>query len=550
MDRLDSELAPRFSPWWLVAPLLVSAAVRDLWAPDEPRYAMVAKWVYDHGEFLILRRCGELYPDKPPFLYWASGLLGWLSGWSVFAMRLVSVVATVLTAWMVRKLARRWLGELEAAWAPVLFLGFALVGWHGARLQLDPALMAACTGALVLASAPAASAREASRNALLAGLCTGVAAFDKGPVAFLNVGLPLVLWRAFGLARGPRASRPAFAAALALAVVPVAAWAGLASYVEPSLARPLFFGQHLGRAVSGERHRGPPWEPLLEMPLYLLPWTVPVVLGLASAFRDWRARRRGAPHSEGRLRAGLWLAGLFVFFSAIPAKRELYLLPAYPACALLGACALAEGLRGARVGRWAGWVPLALLGAFASAGLATAASLVLEPDRVVRWAKLPADGLAWRAALVGLVFALGTLLVWRARARAAHTVWARRVALAWCAGVVLAYALVLAPVDRLKSDRATAELLRSLGRHPSEIPFYGVGPDGVRFYDGGPCVPVETTGLEDGDIERRLSAQGEQFLAVVQRADWERLAPERKTRFALLAERRTGGDDYVVLGRP
>lgn len=46
--------------------MLACAAVRDLWAPHEPRYAMIATWIYLHDEFLVLRRCGTLCPDRPP----------------------------------------------------------------------------------------------------------------------------------------------------------------------------------------------------------------------------------------------------------------------------------------------------------------------------------------------------------------------------------------------------------------------------------------------------------------------------------------------------
>ena len=76
-DRRASELVPRFPWWWLAAPIVASAAVRGFWAPDEPRYAMVAKSIYEHGEFLVLRRCGELYPDKPPLVYWFAGFFVW-----------------------------------------------------------------------------------------------------------------------------------------------------------------------------------------------------------------------------------------------------------------------------------------------------------------------------------------------------------------------------------------------------------------------------------------------------------------------------------------
>ncbi len=43
---------------------------RDLWAPDEPRYAQVAKEMRDSSNFLVPHLNKEPYPDKPPFLFW------------------------------------------------------------------------------------------------------------------------------------------------------------------------------------------------------------------------------------------------------------------------------------------------------------------------------------------------------------------------------------------------------------------------------------------------------------------------------------------------
>ena len=77
---------------------VASAASHGLWAPDEPRYAEVAREVFVEPGLLVMRLCGDLYPDKPPLLFWLAGLLGKLSNWDPFWMRLVSILATLGTA--------------------------------------------------------------------------------------------------------------------------------------------------------------------------------------------------------------------------------------------------------------------------------------------------------------------------------------------------------------------------------------------------------------------------------------------------------------------
>jgi len=58
--------------------LLLSAIVflpglgsRDLWTPDEPRYAEAAREMTVTGQYLVPHLNGELYSQKPPLFFWA-----------------------------------------------------------------------------------------------------------------------------------------------------------------------------------------------------------------------------------------------------------------------------------------------------------------------------------------------------------------------------------------------------------------------------------------------------------------------------------------------
>ncbi|MEZ6019758.1 MAG: glycosyltransferase family 39 protein [Planctomycetota bacterium] len=128
-------------------------------------------------------------------------------------MRLVSLLATAAMAWCTAKLARAWLGELQARLAPWLLLGSVMLVEIGGRLQLDPLLAALCLGALTALALPAADPRAAARRVWLAGLLTGLAILTKGPVALLHVVLPLVLWRRFAPRCPARAPASACASA-------------------------------------------------------------------------------------------------------------------------------------------------------------------------------------------------------------------------------------------------------------------------------------------------------------------------------------------------
>ena len=88
------------------------------------------------------------------------------------------------------------------------------------------------------------------------------------------------------------------------------------------------FRQTVGRFFLGVSHFEWPWYYLENLPVDLLPWTLFLPYALLFA---WRHRRAG--QSERFLLA--WTVPALIFFSISLGKRALYLLPLYPAFAIL-----------------------------------------------------------------------------------------------------------------------------------------------------------------------------------------------------------------------
>ena len=62
----------------------VGIGLRDPWPSDEPRFALVARWMVEHGQWLFPHRGHELYPDKPPVFMWMQALAYFLTrSWRV-----------------------------------------------------------------------------------------------------------------------------------------------------------------------------------------------------------------------------------------------------------------------------------------------------------------------------------------------------------------------------------------------------------------------------------------------------------------------------------
>jgi 4-amino-4-deoxy-L-arabinose transferase-like glycosyltransferase len=520
----------------MMLPMVASAWVRDLWAPDEPRYAQVAREIFSGGDALVMHLCGELYPDKPPLLFWLSGLFGWLSGWSEFWMRAPNLIATLLTAWLIARLARRWWGDVEASWSAAVYLTFAMVVEIGGRLQIDPLLNLFCVFALVAFTNPAGDARSRSRWILLGGLAMGIGALAKGPLVHVNVLLVLLAWRLAGLrAEGARVRAWVWPTALLLSVAPVLTWAVAASLADHRLFEALFFDQHVGRVTKADRHPGPWWKHAAHLVPLMLPWTVVTLAALGTAWRE--LRRRGEEAADRDLvRAGLWFAVLFIFFSAIPPKRTLYLLPAYPALALVTARFMAVRARAGGLPRWVGWTTCLLLAAL---GALLCAVGVLRPG------ELP--GLVWRSGLLGATLIAGSLLALRFFRRNNHNSWARSVTVSWVVLTTLLAVLVFAVVNPMKSGRYLAAEIAGLEQRPQQIPCLGVRPrmgvrpEAYRFYGGLPTVAVD-------ELAPHRERDGADFIAMVLRRQWDEMPEDERSTMRVLINRRVGSKDILVLG--
>jgi 4-amino-4-deoxy-L-arabinose transferase-like glycosyltransferase len=388
---------------------------------------------------------------------------------------------------------------------------------------------------------PARTRATASRWALIAGLACGLAALAKGPVAWVIVGSVLLAWRTLGLrADGQRAYGRSLVWSLVLALGPVALWAGLVALLEPELLEPLFYGQHLGRAIEGKAHAGPFWKHAMRLPGWLLPWTLPILLGWLRGLGAIRLRGDAASEGErdgGLARAAVWLGVLFVFFSAIPVKRDLYLLPAYPAAALLGARWLSSAWH-VGLPRLVGWTGVAFLGLVAGICCLTLPAATLSDVEVLR--RIVELDVGLELVAVGVVFAVGTLLAARAVRTGRGVAWTSIVLGTCSLGIGLGMWFVLPAVDPLKSPRQLAGWIAVQDPIPERIPCLDVQPGGYRFYGRIPTQRSEDLGPE-------LRRDGDGFLGLASRQAFDRLPQEQRERYRIVHRAGVGSREVLVL---
>ncbi len=425
---MQTDTGSRF-PWRALLLLLAAAGAayaaslgtRDLWAPDEPKYALVAREMLEGGSWFVPHVNGRPYPDKPPLLFWTIALASRLTGGvGQPAAVLPSILAALVVLGCTAGLAWVLPGGRSRA-APLAAAGLLAVSWRFAMQatvgQIDMLLTAGTTAAFLLLARGVGLApdREPRRGAaILAWGVMGLAVLAKGPVGVI---LPVggLLTGMFLAGRRVPVRRFFPAAGLALFVVVIGAWlvpAGLTALAagNESWLTDLLFRQTAVRYVSSWHHFRPPWY-LLVVPLYdfqpLLLLAVPALLALP---REYRVARTGPADRRATARALLLLAGavlfILVFFSIPRGKRAVYILPAMPLVAALSGIDLgrrleareARALRGPRLAAGA----TALLLALVAGGLLVAAPGALARRGIEVDVRLPA---------VLLVLAAGCLLV-------------------------------------------------------------------------------------------------------------------------------------------
>lgn len=326
----DSGIMRRAPPVWLL--ILLAAALwggefirRGLWEPDEARYAYVAREMREGGHWFAPHIHGEPYPDKPPLMFWAINASSLLTGGHIngISARIPSLIGSLMTLWVVTRLLARWSG-VAAAWRGAFVLLTSYLFWHqGGWAQID----ALFCGLMMMSVYFLFTNREdaGNRRIVMAYIFAGLAVLAKGPLGLI---LPLGIYAAgawaTGDARDLKRSHWLWGALLA-AAIPAVWW--ILAFMEGAPKE--YFTTMLGekflqRAVASAGHAHPFYFFFWHFPVEFMPWTI-FAPAAWMTLSDTRLRRRLAA----------WMLFVIVFFSLFVCKRIEYILPAYPAAAML-----------------------------------------------------------------------------------------------------------------------------------------------------------------------------------------------------------------------
>lgn len=389
--RWPVRIVVALAPIWLICIL-----DRGLWTPDEPREADIAWRMSQQSDRTLPELAGTPFLEKPPLSYWMSAAGLHLFGESAAAARSPNILYATVTALAVGALALTMSDGAAAIIAALVTATTIIVFRVTVWLAPDACLLAGCAisllGAYIGYTSPAGRRKLSGYCLMHAGAAMGFMA--KSAPGWMAPALALgaiIAWER----RWSELARWELYAGFIIQglIIGPWLWAVTRSTHGGEALLALFWHNVVGRFTRisaptaldySTGHKNTPGKYLIELPVYLLPWTLLVAAALR---RAWiKVRASGPDATAWRFAVGASLPFLVVLSIAATA-RDIYSAPALLGLGVLVALWLREAqltpTRFDNLGiRWTRWLVtfIALVFAAFPAGLAT---MDLEPRYVL-----------------------------------------------------------------------------------------------------------------------------------------------------------------------
>jgi 4-amino-4-deoxy-L-arabinose transferase-like glycosyltransferase len=393
--------------WWLVIAVAViwfsNLEYRKLIKPDEGRYAEIPREMTVSGDWVTPRLNGLKYFEKPPLQYWTTAiaytafgehqwtsrlwtgltgfagiLLVWFAGTRLFG-REAGGYAAMLLASSFLYAAMGHLNTLDMGVTFFLTLGILamLLAQQGygslqncrEQVEMQDAALRATRHTDEAGQEQASTQRsrlttqqvvKSSRNwMLLAWAALALAVLSKGLMGLVLPGAAMFIYmtaqRDLSVLR-----RMHWLPGLAVFFIITAPWFYLVMKANPEFFQRFFIYEHYLRFTTKVHDRYQPWYFFIPILLAgMLPWTLLMIDTLLSA---WKSGARVVHVFSPARFLFIWSVFIFVFFSMSGSKLPSYILPIFPALALLMGKQLAEMNTRRLFWLIAPILPLALLG--------------------------------------------------------------------------------------------------------------------------------------------------------------------------------------------
>jgi len=304
---------------------------RHLIPSDEGRYAEIAREMLVTGDWITPRYNGYKYFEKPPLQAWATATTFQLFGVGDWQARLWTALTGFLTILFIGFTGARiynaragWLAALVLASSPIWIISGH---FNSLDMGLSSFLVAALCSLLLAQTSPT---KNSCRNWMyLCWILMALATLSKGVI---GAAIPAMVFIAYSISTWDRKiwTRLHIFSGTILFLVITAPWFVLVAQRNPEFLEFFFIHEHLQRFTEDAHSRTGPiyyFVPLLL--IGILPWVLQIPGAIAQA---WSERRR--EFSAGWLLV-CWFIVIFAFFSVSRSKLPGYIIPVFPALALL-----------------------------------------------------------------------------------------------------------------------------------------------------------------------------------------------------------------------
>lgn len=321
---------------------------RGLWTPDEPREADIAWRMSWQSDRTLPRLAGQPFLEKPPLTYWMSAAALSLWGDSAAAARAPNLLYVLIAAVAIGALTLALGTDLGSGVIAALIAMSALTAYRASIwLAPDSCLLAGCALALLgvwLGYRATPGARKLAGYGLM-HLGAAIGFMAKSAPGWLVPALALgalIVWER----RWSELRRWELYAPFALQALLIGPWLLAVAHSErgSDALRTLFWNNVVGRFTRVSEsadldytrgHRSFPGKYLVELPLYLLPWTLLVAAALVRAWR--RVREGGGDGTRWRFALASSVPFLALLSLAATA-RDIYAAPVLLALGVLCGC--------------------------------------------------------------------------------------------------------------------------------------------------------------------------------------------------------------------
>ncbi len=322
---------------------------RSLNEPDEGRYAEIAREMVQTGDWLVPHLWYLPHLDKPPMTYWFVAISMKLFGQNEWAVRLPVAFAGISGVFATFFLGCSLGGRRIGIWSALILQSSLLYFVLSRMLTTDIFLTQFVTWAiyffwrswLELKAESGACTRPPVRKTeffkwhLLGWIFIALGFLTKGPIA---IAIPAVSFFSLWIFRRKEIleKRILFAGLIygfVLFLIFAAPWFLVIFNQMPQSAHFMIFGQAAGHFLGTtiKNRTGSPFYFFAILFIGLLPWTI--LLGWLWRKNHWRNLDHQS--KDGWLLLNIWAIFTFALFTFSHAKLPAYILPIFPALAIL-----------------------------------------------------------------------------------------------------------------------------------------------------------------------------------------------------------------------